>query len=82
MVDDFFFGQFLFWSLLQTFQSQQRENLEFLEQERKGLEETTTELEQLVSMGVTIFASACLVKIDLFEALNVQFESCGLQASF
>ncbi|XP_028396752.1 myosin heavy chain, non-muscle-like [Dendronephthya gigantea] len=33
---------------IQTFQCQQRENLEFLEQERKGLEETSLELEQQV----------------------------------
>ena len=46
------------WSLnlcfiddLQNFQSQQRENLEFLEQERKGLEETTFELEQQVRIA-------------------------------
>ena len=33
---------------IENFQSQQRENLEFLEQERKGLEETTVELEQQI----------------------------------
>ena len=51
-----------FTCFLQTFQSQQRENMEFLEEERKGLEETTFELEKLVStIGVNVYLNFCTI---------------------